>query len=140
MYYGILPGGWEINEGSSNTVTVTNKKIAKENYPIINVEHYYYREDNDIGDKETFKNKSSLNISNENKLSFEVTKDLRDDFTQYYDIIYSYETDCISIDLKYNKSFFRDGNLEPNKSLSFLLKIIPFTEIGVPNVGSLVGK
>ena len=100
----------------------------------------YYREDNDIGDKETFKNKSSLNISNENKLSFEVTKDLRDDFTQYYDIIYSYETDCISIDLKYNKSFFRDGNLEPNKSLSFLLKIIPFTEIGVPNVGSLVGK
>ena len=35
---------------------------------------------------------------------------------------------------------YRDGNLEPNKSLSFLLKIIPFTELGVPNVGSLVGK
>ena len=47
MYYGILPGGWEINEGSSNKVTITNKKIAKENYPIINVDHYYYREDNE---------------------------------------------------------------------------------------------
>ena len=47
MYYVILPGGWEINEGSSNTVTVTNKKIGTENYPIINVEHYFYREDNE---------------------------------------------------------------------------------------------
>ena len=44
------------------------------------------------------------------------------------------ETDCISLNLNYNNTFSRDGNLEPNKSLSFLLKIIPFTELGVPNL------
>ena len=96
----------------------------------------YYSEDNDIGNKENLKNKSEFNIDNENKLSFEITKNLKEDFTQYYDLIYTYQTDCLSIDLNYNKSFYRDGNLEPNQSLSFLIKIIPFTELGVQNISS----
>ncbi len=99
----------------------------------------YYTEDNDFGSKENLKNNSTLKIDNNNKISFEMTKDLKDDFTQYYDIIYSYSTDCISINLNYNKTFFRDGNLEPNSSLSFLIKIIPFTELGVPSVKNLIG-
>ena len=65
-------------------------------------------------------------------------KDLNKNFTQYYDLIYSYETDCISLNFSFNKSFYNDGSLEPNKSLSFLIKIIPFTELGVSNVGSIV--
>ena len=54
--------------------------------------------------------------------------------------MYSYITDCISINFNYNKSFYRDGNLKPNESLSFLIKIIPFTELGVPNIGKLINK
>ena len=100
----------------------------------------YYTEDNDIGNKESIKNNTSYQINDNSKFNFEVTKDLKQDFTEYYDLIYTYQTDCISLNLNYNKSFYRDGNLEPNKSLSFLIKIIPFTEIGVPNVGSLIGK
>ena len=100
----------------------------------------YFTENHDFGDNESIINKSSYNFDSENRLSFETTKNLKDDFTEYYDLIYTYMTDCLSINLNYNKSFYRDGNLEPNKSLSFLLKIIPFTELGVPNVGSLVGK
>ena len=65
--------------------------------------------------------------------------DLKDDYTQFYDLIYNYQTDCISIDLSYNKSFYRDGNVEPNQSLSFLIKIIPFNEFGVPNLGNVIG-
>ena len=94
----------------------------------------YYTEDNDMGNKENVKNFSRYNLNNENKLSFEMNKDLKDDFTQYYKLIYTYETDCISVNFNYNKTFYRDGNLEPNRSLSFLIKIIPFTELGVPNI------
>jgi LPS-assembly protein len=100
----------------------------------------YFTENHDFGDTENIINRSSYKFNNENKLSFESTKNLKDDFTEYYDLIYTYVTDCISINLNYNKSFYRDGNLEPNKSLSFLVKIIPFTELGVPNVGNLIGK
>ena len=94
----------------------------------------------DFGDNESIINKSTYSLNEENNFSFETTKNLKDDFTEYYDLIYTYITDCISINLNYNKSFYRDGNLEPNKSLSFLIKIIPFTELGVPNLGSLIGN
>ena len=67
-----------------------------------------------------------------------IVVDLKNDFTEFYDLIYSYETDCISINLNYNKSFYKDGNLKPNESLSFLIKIIPFTELGANNLGSLI--
>ncbi len=99
----------------------------------------YYTEKNDLGDKENIKNNSSFRFNNENSLNFSITKDLKDDYTQFYDLIYNYQTDCISIDLNYNKSFYRDGNVEPNQSLSFLIKIIPFNEFGVPNLGNVIG-
>ena len=41
----------------------------------------YYIENNDIGNKENFKNKSYFTINKENKLSFEIAKNLKDDFT-----------------------------------------------------------
>ena len=56
----------------------------------------YYTEKNDIEDKENIKIKSSYTINNENSLNFNVKKDLENDYTQYYDLIYIYQTDCIS--------------------------------------------
>lgn len=44
MYYGVLPGGWEINEGSCSTVKVTSDS---EKNPILEVEHSYYVESTD---------------------------------------------------------------------------------------------
>ena len=55
-------------------------------------------------------------------------------------LIYSYNTDCLAINFNYNKSFYSDGSLEPDETLSFLIKIIPFTELGVPNFGNIIGK
>ena len=99
---------------------------------------YYYTTDNELGKSETISNSTSFNFNKENKLKFNTTKDLVGDFTEFYDLIYSYETDCISVNLNYNKSFYKDGNLKPNESLSFLIKIIPFTELGANNLGSLL--
>ncbi len=100
-------------------------------------EFSYYVEDNDIGNKESATILSKYNIDDENSVSFELKKNLKEDFTQFYDLIYTYETDCISIDLNFNKSFYNDGNLEPSKSISFLVRILPFTELGVSSLGTL---
>ncbi len=100
----------------------------------------YYSVHNDLPNVETIKNSNKFYYDNENSLGFEVSKDLSNNFTQYYNLMYSHETDCISFNLNYNKSFYRDGILEPTKSLSFLIKIIPFTELGVPNLGELINN
>ena len=98
----------------------------------------YYTENHDFGDSETLTNLTRYEINNENNLVFNASKNLRDDFTEYYNLAYEYETDCISLNFNYKRTFYRDGNLEPNNTLSFLIRIIPFTELGVPNVGSMI--
>ena len=95
----------------------------------------YLTENHDFGDSETLSNLTGFNFDKENSISFRTSKNLRDDFTEYYSLFYEYKTDCLSINLDYSKSFYNDGNLEPTDKLSFLLKIIPFTELGVANLG-----
>ena len=99
---------------------------------------YYYTTDNELGESENISNNTIIKINDENSIKFNTSKDLINNFTEFYDLVYSHETDCISFNLNYNKSFYKDGNLEPNESLSFLIKIIPFTELGVNNIGSFI--
>ena len=49
--------------------------------------------------KKKIKNNTSFNLDEENIIKFEIAKDHQDDFTQYYDLIYEYTTDCISLNL-----------------------------------------
>ena len=42
-----------------------------------------------------------------------------------YNLAFENLTDCISINLNYNKTFYSDGNLEPDNTLSFLINSIP---------------
>ena len=112
-------------EGLNLNLTVNN----------IYTNFYYYTEDNDFGSKENISNKTKYS-NNNNNFTFKSSKDLNSNFTEYYNFNYEYFTDCISLNLNYDKSFYRDGNLKPNETLSFLIKIIPFTEVGVKNLKS----
>ncbi len=89
----------------------------------------YITENHELGNSETIKNSTLINFTDEHSLQFETTKDLRTDFTEVINFNYGYDTDCLSISLNYNKKFFRDGNLVPDESLSFLIKFIPFAEL-----------
>ena len=81
-----------------------------------------------IGNDEIISNSSIIRLDNEKKLKFNIAKDLNRDFTEYYDLIYEYETDCLRASIEYNKKFYEDGNLKPEKSLFITLKFIPFAE------------
>ena len=100
----------------------------------------YYTENHDFGDSENISNFTTYNFSKEHILRFNTTKNLRDNFMPFYKVEYEYRTDCMSINFNYNKTFYSDGNLEPDQNLSFLIKIIPFTELGVANVGSIISN
>ena len=95
---------------------------------------------NKINKIENIKNETNYFFNSENKIGFITSKNLLDDYTQFYDLIYEYKTDCISLNFTYNRTFYDAGNLEPSKSLSFLVKIIPFTELGVSNISNVLGN
>ncbi len=89
----------------------------------------YITENHDFGDSEVITNNTSYKISDEHEINFNTTKDLKDDFTQFYKLSYEHETDCLLTSFEYKKTFFRDGSLVPDESLLFLIKFIPFAEI-----------
>ena len=82
----------------------------------------YYTENHDFGDSENINNSTTLLLNRDNMLKFKTSRNLRDNFTEYYDLVYEYFTDCLSIYLTYNKSFYRDGSLKPNEQIFLVLK------------------
>ena len=89
----------------------------------------YITENHELGNSELISNNTRVNFTDEHSLKFNTTKDLKDDFTQFYKLAYKYETDCLSASFQYEKKFFSDGNLKPDESLFFLIKFIPFAEL-----------
>ncbi len=98
------------------------------NYGIISSSFNFLSSGDVIGNNEVISNSSIIKLDKEKSLKFNLAKDLNRDFTEYYDLIYEYETDCLKASIEYNKKFYRDGNLQPEKSLFFTLKFIPFAE------------
>ncbi len=89
----------------------------------------YITENHELGNSEVLKNNTKIEFTDEHSLKFNTTKDLKDDFTQFYKLAYKYETDCLSASFEYEKKFFRDGSLVPDESLFFLIRFIPFADI-----------
>ncbi len=89
----------------------------------------FLSEDGNIGNNEIISNTTTYKFDSENSIKFNTSKDLKNDFTEYYNLIYSYETDCLIASAEYSKKFYRDGNLVPDKSLLFTIRFIPFVEL-----------
>ena len=68
-------------------------------------------------------------VNEEVKIMFDATKNLKTDFTEYYNLIYQYQSDCLITSIEYNKKFYKDGNILPDKSLLFYIRFIPFAEL-----------
>ena len=98
------------------------------NYGVVSSSFNFLSSGDVIGNDEIISNSSTIKLNNEKSLKFNIAKDLNRDFTEYYDLIYEYETDCLKASIEYNKKFYEDGNLQPEKSLFFTIKFIPFAE------------
>ena len=101
---------------------------ASINYGVISTSFNFLSSGDVIGNDEIISNSSTLKLDEETSFKFNIAKDLNRDFTEYYDLIYEYETDCLKASIEYSKKFYRDGNLQPEKSLFLTLKFIPFAE------------
>ena len=54
--------------------------------------------------------------------------------TEYYNLIYAYQNDCLEASIEYNKDFYRDRDIEPSENLLFKLTITPLAQINSPNL------
>jgi LPS-assembly protein len=92
----------------------------------------YLEENKHIGNSHYVNAGLVLELDKSNSLKFKTRENFTTDSTEFYNISYQYENDCLRAALEYNKSFYSDNDLEPGQNLTFTLTIIPFGKLSTP--------
>ena len=72
--------------------------------------------------------------NNTNSLTFKTRSNREIDLTEFYNLMYQYENDCLRAALEYNKTFYADSDIKPEEELLFSLTIMPFSKISSTNL------
>ena len=94
----------------------------------------YLEEDDNIGSKSYLKNQTKYSFDKNNSLSFATRRNRELNMTEFYNLIYQYENDCLKAAIEYNKNFYNDSDIKPEEELFFTLTIVPFSKISSTNV------
>ena len=99
------------------------------------VTSFEFLEEGDIvGKNHFYGNETTLKLNNNNSLAFSTRSNREIDMTEFYNLIYQYENDCLKAALEYNKRFYTDDDIKPEEELLFSLTIIPFSKFNSTNL------
>ena len=89
----------------------------------------YIEENNPVGSSNIIENITTFNFDEQNFISFRTRENREIDLTEYYDLIYEYRNDCLIAGIKYNKTYYKDRDLEPTEDFMFSIKLVPLTAV-----------
>ena len=79
-------------------------------------------------------NQTSYKFDENNSINFSTRRNKELDLTEFYNLMYQYENDCLRAAREYNKNFYSDSDIKPEEEILFTLTIIPFSKFASPNV------
>ena len=117
----------DYNSSIKNNLTEMNYENITTEFRINNiVTSFDYLNQNESSNVSYFSNITKLNLDKSNSLLFSTRKNKIINLTEYYNLAYQYENDCLTASLEYNKEYYNDRDLKPNESIGVRLTIIPF--------------
>ena len=117
--------------------------LVDQNYELFGFEYFlknlttkfeYLNENNSVLKTSYLQNKTSYAFNDKNSLIFETRENKEKNFTEYYNLIYQFQNDCLTAAIEYNKEYYSDQDLKPSENLFFKLSIIPFGAVNTPNL------
>ena len=93
----------------------------------------YSDEKNNLINESFTSNSSSFEIDKNNSINFNVRRNNEKSATEFYNLIYNYKNDCLIASIKFNKEFYKDSDLKPEKEIFFTLSLIPFGGVTTEN-------
>ena len=102
--------------------------LVDQNYELFGFEYYlknlttkfeYLNENNSDSKTSYLQNKTSYNFNDNNSLIFETRENKEKNFTEYYNLIYQFQNDCLTAAIEYNKEYYSDQDLKPSENLFF---------------------
>lgn len=82
---------------------------------------------NGLGSTHLLSNTTKYEIDDNTSLKFSTRRNKEINLTEYYDLSYEYQNDCLTAALRFNKSFYQDNDLKPTEDLFFSITLIPLT-------------
>ena len=119
-----------------NGLSSSNYSSLKTTFSVNNlITTFEYLEESDIiGSSHFVGNETTLKLNNSNSLAFKTRSNREIDMTEFYNLMYQYENDCLRAALEYNKTFYADSDIKPEEELLFSLTIMPFSKISSTNL------
>tara|TARA_B100000963_G_scaffold69278_1_gene57684 strand:+ start:2103 stop:4463 length:2361 start_codon:yes stop_codon:yes gene_type:complete len=117
--------------------------LVDQNYELFGFEYYFknlttkfeYLNENNSSSKNSYlQNKTRYVFNDKNSFIFETRENKEKNFTEYYNLIYQFQNDCLTAAVEYNKEYYSDQDLKPSENLFFKLSILPFGGFNTPNL------
>ena len=117
--------------------------LIEKNYELFGFELYlknltstfeYRNENNSKLNNSYLQNETKYNFDQNNSLIFKTRENKEKSFTEFYNIIYQYQNDCLTAGIEYNKEYYSDQDLKPSENLFFKISILPFGGFNSPNL------
>ena len=90
-------------------------------------EFSFLEETGAMGNSNFLENNTSFYIDENNYITFKTRRNRKLNLTEYYDLVYEYQNDCLIAGIKYKKSYYEDRDLKPSENLFFTISLIPLT-------------
>ena len=94
----------------------------------------------EMGDVNTIENTTKVNFDTQNSLIFKTRRNRNISLTEYYDLVYEYQNDCMTAGIKYRKTYYQDRDLKPKEDLFFTITLFPLTSLDQKIDNSLYGN
>ena len=104
-----------------------NSVTAKFNYKKFNTSFNIIEESGVIGQNNLIQNSSTYRFDESNSIKFNTRKNRNLNLTEYYDLVYQYQNDCLIANIQYKKNYYSDNNIKPVDELFFTITIVPLT-------------
>jgi LPS-assembly protein len=82
---------------------------------------------NELGSTHLLSNKTEYRLDENKSFKFSTRRNKEINLTEYYNLSYEYENDCLTAAIKFNKTFYQDKDLVPTEDLFFTITLIPLT-------------
>jgi LPS-assembly protein len=89
----------------------------------------FIEKNGEIGDVNSLENTTKIKFNNNNNLIFKTRRNRKISLTEYYDLVYEYQNDCLTAAVKYSKTYYEDRDLKPTEDLFFTITLFPLTTL-----------
>jgi len=89
----------------------------------------FIEESGNIGNTNILENSFFYELNEKNSLNFKTRRNRTINLTEYYDLVYEYNNDCLTAAMKYKKTYYQNNAIKPTEDLMFTLTIYPITTL-----------